>query len=128
MFGSQNTKILTFAIDFDPNSDDQLYLFKAPQQMEIVSASFACNNAVAASTANYFNLQIKNGGTAFSGTALITNSIGGTPGFSALTPVDFTISNGTVTAGQTVYLDYDETGTGTFTAGVVQINYRDGQA
>ena len=128
MFGSQNTKILTFAIDFDPNSDDQLYLFKAPTQMEITSASFACNNAVAASTANYFNLQLKNGGTAFTDTALVSNSIGGTTGFAALTPIDFTISNGTVTPGQIVYVDYDETGTGTFTAGVLQINYREGIA
>lgn len=128
MFGSQNNKILTFALDFDPAADDQLYLFKAPTQMEIVSASFACNNAVAASTANYFNLQLKNGGTAYTGTALISNSIGGTTGFAALTPIDFTISNGTVTPGQIVYVDYDETGTGTFTAGVLQINYREGIA
>lgn len=128
MFGSQNNKILTFALDFDPAADDQFYLFKAPTQMEIVSASFACNNAVAASTANYFNLQLKNGGTAFTGTALISDSIGGTTGFAALTPIDFTISNGTVTPGQIVYVDYNEEGTGTFTAGVLQLNYRDGQA
>lgn len=128
MFGSQNNKIITFALDFDPGADDQIYLFKAPNQMEIVSASFACNNALAASTANYFALQLKNAGTAFTGTANISNSIGGTTGFAALTPIDFTISNGTVTANQVVYLDYNEAGTGTFTAGVLQINYRDGQA
>ena len=128
MFGSQNNKILTFALDFDPAADDQLYLFKAPTQMEITSASFACNNAVAASTANYFNLQLKNGGTTYTGTALVSNAIGGTTGFAALTPIDFTISNGTVTPGQIVYVEYDETGTGTFTAGVLQINYREGIA
>lgn len=128
MFGSQNTKILTVPFNYDPAADDDLFVFKAPQQLEIVSASFTCNNAVAASTANYFNLQLKNGGTAFTGTALISNSIGGTTGFAALTPIDFTISNGTVTPGQIVYVDYNEEGTGTFTAGVLQINYRDGQA
>lgn len=128
MFGSYQTQILTAYIDHDPAADDQLYIFKAPQKLEIVSASFACNNAVAADGTNYFSVQLKNAGTAFTGTANITDSVGGTAGWSALTPKDFTVSNGTVAANEVVYLNYDENGTGTFTAGVLQINYRLGQA
>ena len=128
MFGSQNNKILTWYMDHDTAADDDLYLFKAPTQMEIVSASFACNNAVAASTANYFDLCIYNAGTAGTATNAISGTVGGTVGFDALTPKDFTISNGTVTPGQIVFLRYNEEGTGTFTAGVLQINYREGIA
>lgn len=128
MFGANNTKTLTAYLDHDPAADDDLFVFKAPQQLEIVSASFACNNAVAASTANYFDLALYNGGTAGTATTAIAGTIGGTVGWSALTPKDFTVSNGTVTANQVVYLRYNEEGTGTFTAGVLQINYRLGQA
>lgn len=128
MFGANNTKTLTISFNYDPAADDDLYVFKAPQQIEIVSASFACNNAVAASTANYFDLALYNGGTAGTATTAIAGTIGGTVGWSALTPKDFTVSNGTVTANQVVYLRYNEEGTGTFTAGVLQINYLLGQA
>lgn len=128
MFGSQNNKILALYIAHDPAADDDLYLFKAPTQMEIVSASFACNNAVAANTANYFDLALYNGGTAGTATGAIAGTIGGTVGWDAKTPKDFTVSNGTITANQIVYLRYNEEGTGTFGAGVLQINYREGIA
>ena len=128
MFGANNVKTLVFALDWDPAGDDDIYLFKAPQQLEIVSASFATNNALAGSTANYFDLCLYNGGTLGTATNAISGTVGGTAGFSALTPKDFTISNGTVTANQIVYLRYNEEGTGTFTAGVLQINYKIGQA
>lgn len=128
MFGSYATETLLIPFNYDPAADDDLYVFKAPQQLEIVSASFACSNAVAASTANYFDLALYNGGTAGTATTAIAGTIGGTVGWSALTPKDFTVSNGTVTANQIVYLRYNEEGTGTFTAGVLQINYRLGQA
>jgi len=128
MFGSQNTKILALYVDHDPQADDDLFLFKAPHQLEIVSASMTLNNALAGSTANYFDVALYNGGTAGTAETAVAGTIGGTAGWSALTPKDFTISNGTVTANQVVYLRYNEEGTGTFGAGVVQINYRDGQA
>lgn len=128
MFGANNEKTLIIPLNYDPQADDDIYLFKAPQQLEIVSASFAINNALAGSTANYFDCALYNGGTAGTATTAIAGTIGGTAGWSALTPKDFTISNGTVTANQIVYLRYNEEGTGTFTAGAVQINYRIGQA
>lgn len=124
MFGSQNKKTLVIPFNYDPSQDDDLYVFKAPYPLTIESASFATNNAVAASTANYFDCALYNGGTAGTATTAIAGTIGGTAGWSALTPKDFTISNGTVNTNQIVYLRYNEEGTGTFTAGVLQINYR----
>lgn len=124
MFGSQNRKTILVPLNYDPAADDDFYVLKAPYNLTIESASFACNNAVAASTANYFDVALYNGGTATSGTTLIAGTIGGTAGWSALTPKNFTISNGTITSDQVVYLRYNEEGTGTFTAGVLQINYR----
>ena len=128
MFGVNNVKTLVIYLDYDPAADDDIYLFKAPQQLEIVSASMALNNALVGSTANYFDVCLYNGGTAGTATTAISGTVGGTAGWSALTPKDFTISNGTVTANQIVYLRYNEEGTGTFTAGAVQINYKIGQA
>lgn len=128
MFGSYGVQTLSLYLDHDPAADDDLFVFKAPQQLEIVSASFTCNNAVAGDSTNYFDVALYNGGTAGTATTAIGGTIGGTVGWSALTPKDFTVSNGTVTANQIVYLRYNENGTGTFTAGVLQINYRLGQA
>lgn len=128
MFGANDTKTLVVYLDYDPAADDDIFLFKAPQQLEIVSASMTLNNALAGSTANYFDVALYNGGTAGTAVTAIAGTIGGTVGWSSLTPKDFTISNGTVTANQIVYLRYNEEGTGTFTAGAVQINYRIGQA
>ena len=124
MFGSQNKKTLIIPLNYDPAASDDIYAFKAPYPLTIESASFACNNALAASTANYFDCALYNGGTSGTATTAIAGTVGGSAGWSALTPKDFTISNGTVNTNQIVYLRYNEAGTGTFTAGVLQINYR----
>lgn len=127
MFGANDVKSIVLAYDFDPAADDDLFVLKAPQTMKIVSASFTTNNTIAASTANYFDLALYNGGTAGTAVTVIAGTIAnGTAGYTALTPRDFTITNGTVTAGQIVYLRYDETGTGTFVAGALQVNYTTG--
>ena len=128
MFGSYATETLLIPFNYDPAADDDLFVFKAPQQLEIVSASFTCNNAVAADATNYFDVALYNGGTAGTATTAIAGTVGGTVGWGALIPKNFTISNGTVTANQIVYMRYNENGTGTFTAGVLQLNYRLGQA
>lgn len=128
MFGAYEQKTLTVSYGHDPAADDDLMVFKAPQTLEIVSASFTTSNAVAASTANYFDLALYNGGTAGTAVTAIAGTIGGTVGWDAKTPKDFTVSNGTVTANQVVYLRYNEEGTGTFGHGILQVNYRLGQS
>lgn len=111
----------------DPAADDDLPVWVAPQTVEIVSAGYTKANDLNGSTANYFDLALYNGGTAGTALTLIAGTIGGTGGWTALVPVAFTISNGTVTAGEVVKVRYNEEGTGTFGSGVLTLNYRIGQ-
>lgn len=127
MFGSylKNSVVVTF--DYDPAADDQLPVFVAPAACRIVGAKAMTANDVAANTANYFNLQLVNKGTAGTGTAEIGSAvIGGTAGWSALVPKAWTLDsdNDNLAEGEVVALDYDETGTGTFGVLSVQIDYQ----
>jgi hypothetical protein len=123
-------KIMTWNIDWDPAADDVLHLMTAPSDppggIEIKAASATSSNAVAANTANYFSVSLRNGGTAYSGTAAVAAAVGGTGGWTALTPKAFTISAGNLTAGQALQLVYDETGTGTFQDLIIQVEYVSG--
>lgn len=127
MFGSYDVKSFVVGLNYDPGADDDIPVWVAPQDAVITGASFTLANALAGSTANYFDLALYNGGTAGTATQEIGGTIGGTAGWSALTPVAFTVSNGTVTAGDVVYARYNETGTGTFTSAILQIDYVLGQ-
>lgn len=128
MFGGMNKKSVVCYIDHDPGADDDLPLWIAPDQCEITGAKVVIANDVNASTANYFNLALYNGGTAGTALTAVAGTIGGTAGWTGLTPVAFTVSNGTVTAGELVKLRYNEEGTGTFAAMTVQLDYVVGQA
>lgn len=127
MFGGYIRNTVVNHIDWDPAADDDLPLWVAPLACEIVGAKVVVTNAVGAHTANYFDLALYNGGT--SGTALtaVAGTIGGTIGWGALTPTAFTITNGSVAAGELVKLRYNEEGTGTFASMIVQLDYVYGQ-
>lgn len=127
MFGDAVYFPVVAHIDHDPAADDDLPVWRAPFDCAIRSAYVTVTNAVAAHTADYFDLALYNGGT--SGTALdaIAGTIGGTVGWSALTPTAFTISDGVVTAGELVKIRYNEAGTGTFGAMVVQLDVQPGK-
>jgi len=126
MFGNTTYLPVVVSLDYDPAADDDIVLWRAPFACEIRSAYATTSNDVAASTANYFNLALYNGGT--SGTALtaIAGTIGGTAGWTGLTPKTFTVSAGALTAGQLVTLRYNEEGTGTFAHMVVQLDVQPG--
>lgn len=128
MFGDRTHLSAVAYIDHDPAADDYLPVWVAPLACEIVAAKVTVANDVAANTVNYFNLALYNGGTAGTATTAIAGTIGGTAGWTGLLPTAFTISNGTVTAGQLVTLHYNEEGTGTFSAMTVQLDYVLGQA
>ena len=128
MFGSYNTKSVVVSLDYDPAADDYVGIWRAPQTAEIVGAYAWTANDVAASGTNYFSVALVNGGTDGTATTAIAGAIGGTPGWTGLTPKTFTITNGSVTAGQVVAINYDETGTGTFGQLCVQLDYVLGQA
>ena len=124
MFQSEVRFPVTLYIDHDPAADDILPLWRAPAACEIKTAYVTVANAVAGSTENYFSLQLRNGGSAGTATTSISNKIGGTVGWTALTPTAFTMTStgADLAAGDLVELDYDETGTGTFAAMVVQLD------
>lgn len=110
-------------IDHDPAADNVLPLFRAPKACKIVGARATVADDVAASTANYFSLTLVDGGADGAGTAEFSDAIGGTPGWTGLTPKSFAItgSQHRLDAGDVVQLKYDEEGTGTFVAMTVQL-------
>lgn len=121
MFGYENREIIPVSVSYDPTADEVYPLFVAPMACEIKSAYAIVVNDVAANTADYFSLSLLNGGTAGSGTAVLAAAIGGTPGWTGLLPVAFTMAQGTLAAGELVTLKYDEEGTATFTQMTVQL-------
>lgn len=127
MFGDQMKSSVVVALDYDPAADDDMNIWRAPQDVVITGAYAWVQNDVAASTANYFDLALYNGGTAGTALGALAGTIGGTAGWTGQSPKSFTVSNGTVTAGQFVTLRYNEQGTGTFGAMVVQLDYVRGQ-
>ena len=127
MFNSQNKHSVVAFIDNDPTADDVIALWVAPMACEILNAKVMVTNAVNGSTANYFDLALLNGGSAGTATTEIGGTIGGTGGWSALTPTSFTISAGELASGDVVVLKYNEEGTGTFVSMAVQLDYVLGQ-
>jgi len=111
-------------VDFDPDGDDVIPAWRAPLAAEIKSAYWINTNAVAGNTANYFDLALYNGGSAGTATTLISGTIGGTAGWTALLPVEFTMTSTgkNVAAGEVVTIKYNEEGSGTFAAGMLQLD------
>lgn len=123
MFGGYMKNSVVASIDWDPAADDHIPLWVAPLACEITGAKVVVTNDVAAHTANYFDLALYNGGTAGTALTAVAGTIGGTAGWTGLSPTAFTISNGSVAAGELVKLHYNEEGTGTFASMVVQLDY-----
>lgn len=122
MFQAMDHKSIVISLNYDPAADDIIPLWKAPARATIMAAYATMTNALAANGTNYFSLTLRNGGTAGTATTSISNTIGGTVGWSALVPAAFTMSADEVAAGECVQLVYDEEGTGTFTSMVVQLD------
>jgi hypothetical protein len=129
MFGSQNIKSVNVYLTGDPAADDVLPVFVAPQAVRIVSAKAVSTNGLAADGTNHFALTLHNRGSAGTATQAISDAIGGTAGWAALTPTAFTIDADyeNIASGDLIGVSYDENGTGTFTAMLVQIDYLVGQ-
>lgn len=123
MFGGTQKQSVVINIDYDPAADEVHPLWRAPAACEVLGAYATVVNDVGASTANYFSLALRNGGAAGTATTALAAAIGGTPGWTGLTPKPFTISDGTLAAGDVVTAVYDEEGTGTFTQMAVQLDY-----
>ena len=128
MFGSDVIHSVIVALNYDPAADDDIAVWRAPKACEVVGAYWINTNAVGADTANYFDVALYNGGAAGTALTALGGTVGGTGGWVAGTPTAFTISEGTLAAGDTVLVRYNEEVTGTFTAAMVQIDYKLGVA
>lgn len=128
MFQSQVYFPVNVMVDYDPAADEVLPLWRAPAACEIKSAYATVVNDVNASTANYFTVQLLNGGAAGTASAAISDAIGGTAGWVGLTPKAFTMTAAgkNLAAGDVVTINYDETGTGTFAVLNVQLDVQYG--
>ena len=124
MFQSEVRFPVVVSISEDPAADQVYPLWRAPAACEVKSAYATVVDAVSASTANYFTVQLINGGTAGTATTAISDEIGGTAGWAAVVPktLTMTATGKNVAAGELVKLDYDETGTGTFGQIIVQLD------
>ena len=128
MFQSQVYFPVTLTLDYDPAADKTFPMWRAPADCEVKGAYATVIADVNASTANYFTAQLLNGGAAGTATTAISDAIGGTPGWVALTPKAFTMTTTgkNLAAGDVVTLKYDEEGTGTFAVMQVQLDVQYG--
>ena len=115
MFGSNNVQSMTVTFG-DPGADAKsIALWRAPVAAEILRAYIVVQTAQAAGSAGEFALH--NFGTA--GTAIkasggtVAAALGGTATsvrLSAVTPAAYTLTEGTLAAGEWLYCQYEETG------------------
>lgn len=127
MFGDYAVRSVVIPLDYDPAADDDMNVWRAPKACVITGAYAWTQNTVAADGTAYFDLALYNGGTAGTALTALGGTIGGTVGWTGQVPKTFTISNGTVAAGELVTLRYNENSTGTFGAMVLQLDYVVGQ-
>jgi len=116
MFQSEVRFPVVAVISEDPAADQVYPIWRAPAACELKGGFAITADDVAASTANYFTVQLLNGGADGTATTAISDAIGGTAGWTGLTPKEFTITAAgkNLAAGDVLLLKYDEEGTGTF--------------
>lgn len=97
----------------DPTGDQVFPLFRAPVACTIEAAHACFTDAFNATDSVDTKLALYNGGTVGTAETVMSGTIGGTagtPSWTALKMETFSISAGTLAAGEVVTLDYDETG------------------
>lgn len=124
-----NRHVATIAV-MDPGQDSAIPIFRVPSDhVYTIERVFAqADRTLAAGTTNYFSVQLLNGGTAGTGTTAIASAIGGTVGWTANTPQEGTVTDGSgdLTEGQWLVAKYDETGSVTPGVVSVTVEYLDG--
>ena len=118
-FGRDVQYSVTFTFS-DPTEDESFPMWRVPAELtkvEVLEAWVSTNTALGAGTANGAEITLLDGGSDASGTAAMSATVGGTgaggsyPAWTAGTPKEFTISEGTLDAGDYLILKYDESGT-----------------
>ena len=109
-FGGLIEHSVSFGPFEDAAGDESWLTWKAPAAAEIRRAYVAPTATTAASTVNYFSVQLQNGGQDGAGTAAVTAAVGGTAGWTADTPKQMSIAEGTLAEGDWLKVVYDEEG------------------
>uniref|UniRef100_A0A6H1ZDE3 Uncharacterized protein n=1 Tax=viral metagenome TaxID=1070528 RepID=A0A6H1ZDE3_9ZZZZ len=134
MFGYDVQHAVSVVVS-DPGADVSLPIWQVPAgvtKIEILEASILTDTTLAAGTANGMEVTLLDGGAAGAGTSVLTNALGGTaaggtfPAWTAVTPQAWTVSEGTLDAGDWVVLKYDESGTVAMKNIVVWFSYVQG--
>jgi hypothetical protein len=99
----------------DGAGDEKFPIFVAPSDHSITieKATFVIPGGLSASTANFLQVSLENGGAAGTATTDLGGTAGGTVGWSDNVPLSFSpaAGSGQLTAGQVLVLDWAETGT-----------------
>jgi len=99
----------------DPTADKRIPVLRAPtgETWTLEDAKVVPDTTTAASTADYWQCTLENGGTAGTAQTNIGGTAGGTAGWTANTPKDLSITAGLgdLSEGQYLNLFYNEEGT-----------------
>ena len=111
----------------DGAGDEKFPVFVAPSDHSITieKATFVIPGGLAASTANFLNVSLENGGTGGTATTDLGGTAGGTVGWTDNVPKSFSPAGGSgrMLAGQVLVVDWAETGTIAPTGLSVTIEY-----
>lgn len=125
----ENRKHVSVVIH-DRGGDDAIALLRVPagHQYTVEDAYAVLSDDLGASTANYLNVGLLNGGTAGTETDSIATAAGGTVGWSANVAKQIAITEGSgkLTAGQWLVANIVETGALAPAALTVYVDYVDG--
>ena len=120
-FSYDDQKTVTVCVS-DPTADKSLQIWRVPAavtKIEILEAWCVTDTTKAAGTQHGIMVSLLDGGAAGTGTDALTNVLGGTdaggtfPAWTAVTPQSWTMSEGTLDAGDYVVFKYDESVLGT---------------
>lgn len=101
----------------DPTGDENFHVLKAPgdDSLTVEAAYVVSLDGVSSSTADYTEISLMNGGTSGTATTVISGTAGGTGGFTADSPVDLSVTDGSgkLDSGEYLVAKYAETGSPT---------------
>lgn len=114
----------SWIIDADPAADVTYNIFRFPGEGRVL-AVYACNDANIATATNTLAVNIVSRGTSGTDAATVIASFAAAAGWTADVPRtgSLTAANQDIPAGTWIAYEHDETGTGTETRMVVQMDY-----
>lgn len=126
MFGADNIQTVSWVINDPAATNKQIFLMRAPVALEITGARAIAQNAGGAGTASSYALHIYSTASTPALAGTVAAAVGGTASatrFAAGVPQTYTISEGTLAAGQWLVCQYDETNDNTEVNVTIHVDY-----